>query len=345
MHGSIRISGIKNGHVQGIAVDEKNGHMYFSFTTCLIKTDMDGNVIGSVQGLCGHLGCIAFCPKDNRIYGSLEYKHDSIGAGIMQRLGESRDIADGFYVAIFDVAKINGRDMDAELDGVMTAVHLAEVLEDFSAEGHRYGCSGIDGITFAPAPGDTSGKKDLYVAYGIYGDVSRDDNDYQVILRYGTEDWKEYERPLNQDNMHRCGPKKPSGKYFVYTGNTTYGVQNLEYDQYSGYMLAAVYRGRKESFPNFPMFAIDLNASASYKELKNTSECADQLALAKTGVHDEKTDIYGIEHPYGATGMISLGNGLFYFSEDFKENGTWGTEVKLYRFCKESGRFTPWDKE
>ena len=111
----IRVCGYKDGHVQGIAVDEKREFMYFSFTTRLVKTDMQGNVIGSVKGLAGHLGCIAYNYDDGRVYGSLEFKHDSIGKGILANIGREDDIRDGFYVAIFDVNKINRDDMDAAL--------------------------------------------------------------------------------------------------------------------------------------------------------------------------------------------------------------------------------------
>ena len=38
-------------HVQGIAVDLKNGYMYFSFTTELLKTDLQGKLIGSVKAI------------------------------------------------------------------------------------------------------------------------------------------------------------------------------------------------------------------------------------------------------------------------------------------------------
>ena len=69
-------------HVQGLAVDEKNGYIYYSFTTLLVKTDFKGRIVGSVTGLVGHLGCIAFNPADGKIYGSLEYKHDAIGQRI-----------------------------------------------------------------------------------------------------------------------------------------------------------------------------------------------------------------------------------------------------------------------
>ena len=47
-------------HIQGIAVDPKKGYIYYSFTTKLIKAKLDGTIVGSVDGLTGHLGCIAF---------------------------------------------------------------------------------------------------------------------------------------------------------------------------------------------------------------------------------------------------------------------------------------------
>ena len=48
------------GHVQGIAVDEERGYVYYSFTTILLKTDFEGNPVGSVENIAGHLGCITF---------------------------------------------------------------------------------------------------------------------------------------------------------------------------------------------------------------------------------------------------------------------------------------------
>ena len=75
------------GHVQGIAIDETGGYIYFSFTTILLKTDLDGNPLATVENLIGHLGCIAYDVEKNRLYGSLELKHDVIGRGIMERTG------------------------------------------------------------------------------------------------------------------------------------------------------------------------------------------------------------------------------------------------------------------
>ena len=90
----------KYGHCQGIAIDTQRKYMYFSFTTALIKTDLAGNAIGSVTGLLGHLGCIDFNDEDGRVYGSLEYKNDSIGQGILRRAGYEVKNSDFFRIGI-----------------------------------------------------------------------------------------------------------------------------------------------------------------------------------------------------------------------------------------------------
>ncbi len=211
-------------HVQGIAVDLERGYIYFSFTTKLLKMDLAGNLIGSVDGLTGHLGCLTMNPADGRVYGSLEYKDDAIGKGIRKTLDGESEGADqtGFYIAVFDVDRIVRPDMDAERDRVMTAVYVKEAVDDYFAEtvnggrtvAHRFGCSGIDGVTFAPRFGSGEEGDWLYVAYGIYGDTLRTDNDYQVLLAYDTKEWKRYEQPLSQSNLHKSGPCGPRPQIF-----------------------------------------------------------------------------------------------------------------------------------
>ncbi len=304
------------GHCQGIALDRKNGWMYYSFTTILVKTDLQGNVLGSVGGLTGHLGCIAFCEDDGYVYGSLEYKNDSIGRGILNMLGSSAQQPDAFYMTIFDGAKIDRVGMDATQDGVMRAAYLKDVVDDFLAEvqlsdgrtaAHRYGCSGIDGTAIGPMFGDVGGKNVLTVAYGIYSDLTRDDNDDQVLLCYDLEDLKNTARPLSQLAMHQSGPEKPLRRLFAHTGNTTYGIQNLEYDPYSKSYLAAVYPGQKPEYTNWPMFSFD----------------------AAKAPENDHVAVRGWRYEHGSTGLIALGDGRYYVSYHGREGDKWTTTVRL----------------
>ena len=76
--------------------------------------------------------------------------------------------------------------MDGYKDGVMTAVYLPTVVADYEAKvdtfPHRYGCGGIDGVTFRPAFGRHDGKMYLTAAYGVYSDKKRKDNDYNMMF-------------------------------------------------------------------------------------------------------------------------------------------------------------------
>lgn len=332
---SIKTGDWKGGHIQGIAVDRDRKYMYCSFTTEFVKLDMEGNLIGSVRGFTGHLGSMAYNYADGRVYASLEYKNDSIGRGVLNHLGIKEEVKNAFYVAIFDVDKIDRPDMNAETDGVMTTVWLKEVTDDYLAvwneygieKKHRYGCSGIDGMTFAPAF-EGEGMR-LLVAYGIYGDAERTDNDYQVLLSYNPENLKAYEAVLTSNNIHTSGPESCEERYFVYTGNTKWGIQNLEYDSYTGNIFAAVYRGAKSHFPNYPMFVIKGTQTPVVKALEGyLNETGKVLELA----------IAGLEFPFGSTGIISLGDGRFYFSEEYykAEKKCHGSEICMYRYIEEA---------
>ena len=334
-------------HVQGIVVDLKQGYVYFSFTTTFVKTDLEGNLIGSVTGMTGHLGCLTMNPEDGRVYGSIEYKNDQIGKNIRKQLDQS-DKAEGlssaFYIAIFDVDRITRPNMDAEKENVMTTVYLKEVVDDYYGSTlnggkevkHRFGCSGIDGISFGPKFGALKDSKYyLHVAYGIYGDVNRTDNDYQVILAYDTRNWKKYERIPSQIAPHKNGPRKPKHKYFVRTGNTSYGIQNLAYDPASGNWLAAVYAGTKKEYPNYSLFMIDGSKPAHKEILKgfDISTKGEVLSLVNTGCYDENTDIYGWYFKWGATGLCPIGLGYFYLSHnDCTPDRKQSSRLYLYRW-------------
>ena len=331
-----RIDGFSKHHIQGIAIDARREYMYLSFTKSLIKTDLEGNIIGSVKGIMGHLGCLAYNKEDGMVYASLEYNDDAIGMGILKNLEKKIDLPNRFYIAVFDVEKITRPDMDAEKDGIMTAVFLKEVSDDYAYPDHKYGCSGIDGVTFAPLPGELTGNY-LYVAYGIYSDKKRNDNDHQILLRYDMSEFSSYEQQLRQDELHLSGPDAPHGKYYVYTGNTTYGIQNLEYSKENKCLFAAVYKGKKLRFPNYLMYAINIEENGKIKKLKGLSETGETLSLKRLPFFKRRGSISGCNFPYGSTGMISLGNGSFIFSQEFKDNNGHGTDICTYSLNEAKG--------
>ena len=331
-------------HVQSAAVDQENGVVYFSFTDKLIKTDLDGNLIGSVTGFVGHLGDIDFDSESGKIYASLEYKDDAIGKGITETLGVERVSKDGFYVAIFDGARITEPNMNVEKEGLLKTVYLKEVVEDYQAIvkmgekeiKHRFACSGIDGITLGPSIGNPKkGEMYLYVAYGVYGDTTRNDNDNQIILKYDIKNWEQYGGELSQNNLHQSGPEKPMEKYFVPTGNTNYGIQNLTYDTHTENFFAAVYRGSKSNFPNYSLFVIDGHKEPIIKKIQSDNKTIEvkTLSLLKAGLKDEETCIRGWNFKWGATGLESLGNGLFYISHNKKsDDGQQSTTLYKYKW-------------
>lgn len=301
----------------------------------LVKTDLAGHVLGTVEGLTGHLGDLDFNTKDGRVYGSLEYK-----------------AAESFYIAIFDVEKITAVGMDAEDSGIVTAVHLKEVAEDFTADldrnsvfdgdtantaDHRYGSSGIDGVSFGPAFGAANGKQQLTVAYGIYRNNAREDNNHQVILQYDVSSWGAFARPLTQDDPHTSGPAGVGGKYFIHTGSTHFGVQNLSYDKYTKNWYLGVYRGSKPEFPNRTLYVVDGTAAPTEGVLQGQprNESGLLLPLLQAGIPDAATGIFGWEFK-ADVGIEPVGHGYFYVARDFDDYSSGHKQeaatLELYRW-------------
>lgn len=279
------------GHIQGAAVDQKRGVVYYSFTNLFVRADLaTGRVLGTLEGFHGHLGDLALS-HDGRVYGSLEYKE-----------------AKAFYVAIIDGDRIDRVGLRAA--DLMRTVYLPEVAADFASG--RYGCSGIDGISFGPRFGKADGKAYLTVAYGIFGDNQRTDNDHQVLLQYDIAGWQPL--PLDEQSPHRLGPEKADGKYFVYTGNTRFGVQNLEYDAGTHTWLMGVYAGSKAGFPNYTLFAVDGRGKPRKTEIG-------MLLPIPRGWY-QKADV----------GMVSLGGGLFYLAVNQAKDGGQSAELRLHRW-------------
>ena len=341
------------GHVQGIAVDLEGGYIYYSFTTLLAKYDFSGHLVGTLVGWTGHLGDLDFNPADGRVYGSLEYKNDN-----------------AFYIAMIEVARLDRIGIEAAASDLFRTVYLAEVVEDYTADmnddghfdgddgkfsgrvaespDHRYGCSGIDGVSFGPAFGHTDGPSYLTVAYGIYGNVARTDNDHQVLLQYDVSDWAGQARPLTEAAPHHSGPSHPHGKYFVRTGNTTYGVQNLAYDAAQQRWFMGVYAGKKPAFPNYLMFAVEAASEPARGELIGVPGPEGRggargrvLSLADDGLRDSVTGLRGWMQK-ADVGLQPLGHGLFYLVKNSGERGAQTADLTLMRWTGESEKpFVP----
>ncbi|WEK42158.1 MAG: hypothetical protein P0Y64_12230 [Candidatus Sphingomonas colombiensis] len=335
-----------SGHVQGIAVDMRGGYIYYSFTNLLAKYDFNGRLIGTLTGWTGHLGDLDFNPADGKVYGSLEYKKDK-----------------AFYIAVIDVSRLRRIGVEASQSDLFRTVYLPEVTRDYAADlngdgivdaadtaspDHLYGCSGIDGVAFGPAFGRIDGRRYLTVAYGIYGDNARTDNDHQVLLQYDIGDWARYARPLSENAPHHIGPAAPHGKYFVRTGNTTFGVQNLAYDETLRRWFMGVYPGKKPGFPNYLLFAVDARTRPARGDLVGVQALNGTgwaqgalLALADDGLKDPATGIRGW-HQKADVGFQPIGDGRYYLAVNSSDKGRQRADLTLMRWTGDPGRpFAP----
>jgi hypothetical protein len=319
-----------SGHVQGIAVDRKRGYIYYSFTNLLAKYDFHGKLVGTLVGWTGHLGDLDFNNADGKIYGSLEYGKRN-----------------AFYIAVIDGERIDHIGIPAQESGILRTVYLPEVTRDYAAPSHRYGCSGIDGVAFGPAFGRTAGRRYLTVAYGIYGDNQRSDNDHQVLLQYDAADWSRIAQPLSEARPHHQGPDRPRTKVFVRTGNTRYGVQNLAYDETLQRWFMGVYKGGKPSFPNYGLFAIDARTMPVHGPLIGVPKAGELpgadgfsgerwefgllLPLAEDGFIDRNSSVRGWNRK-ADVGIQPLGSGLYYMVSNFRTADKEAAEVKLARW-------------
>jgi hypothetical protein len=339
--------------VQGVAVDVRGGYIYYSFTNLLAKYDFSGKLIGTLVGWTGHLGDLDFNPADGKVYGSLEYKEDK-----------------AFYIAVIDVGRLDRVGVEAGKTEIFRTVYLPEVVKDYAADlngdgvfqgddgkfkgdvvasaDHRYDCSGIDGVSFGPEFGRTDGTRYLTVAYGIYGNTTRTDNDHQVLLQYDIADWARYASPLTEAAPHHNGPAAVHGKVFVRTGNTRYGVQNLAYDETQRRWFMGVYQGQKTTFPNYLLFAVEAGEKPVLADLVGVPgpggkgwEQGLTLALADDGLKDAATGVRGWNQK-ADVGLQPVGHGLFYAAVNAKVEGKQTADLTLMRWTGDARKpFAP----
>ena len=308
----------KKLHIQGLALDKKEKCLYCSFTSAFFKCDLEGNVIGSVTGINGHLGAMTYEPKSKKVYASLEIKDDEIGRGVSDALGAERHekAASRFYVAEIDVRKIDR--LEVPFEDAMTLHPIEEVAKDYldtvEVNGvtleHKYGCSGMDGVAIAPGFGAKGKEKFLYVAYGVYGDTTRVDNDYNILLCFKMDDLA-----------------KPVHKYFVKTGNTRYGVQNMTYDADSERLYLAVYKGSKSQYPNYSLFSLDIHQKPFMGKLESVPYEENEV--------EQVSVTEGSFFKWGSTGLYSFGDGRWYISKNGKKDGYQFSDVTLFESLEE----------
>lgn len=300
-------------HCQGMAIDQKGGYAYYSYTNTFVKCDLEGNAVGSITGIQGHLGDICYNPKDGKVYASLNPEGKK-----------------ALYLAIIDVRKLNEMGVDAVKGGLIRTVHLTHVWKDYSAKvtnqgkayWRRYGVSGTDAMCFGPSF-ETGKGHYLTISCGTTPQTERTDNDYQILVQYDvTGWWDKYGQPLRYDKVHHIGPKDIHGKFFVYTGNTNYGVQTMTYFKELNLWFLNVYTTLKDDFPKYNLFIVNGDVKPKEKALKGQEKKDVQkvLTLYKDGSYDEKTGIYGWFIPEGAKGMEYLTSGLFYIIHPYR---TW----------------------
>ena len=344
-----------SSHLQGICVDDRMEYMYFSYTDVLAKLDMNtGKVVGSVGGFGkgsfgtpggAHLGCIAY--YDGKIYGSLEYK----------------DPGKKFFVCVFDENAITSVGMDMkEMESGVDAVLLFEPTADFrdplgddvgSADGfaenekiagHKYGCSGIDGITFGRLPGSAPDSREyLMVAYGIYGKgawtTDRYDNDYNIIQVYDPLELTpeklfrfNYERGLSPD-FSDDEALRACATLFAFTGNTNYGTQNLEYERDTGNILLCTYGTNKSCFPGCSLFVID-GSAAPEKAVIQAGQCMTSSDRSVFESHKARAQYYKTDGGYQRIDLCRL----LRLEGGFTAAREWG-DTGVY--AEISGRDTP----
>ena len=122
----------------------------------------------------------------------------------------------------------------------------------------------------------------------------------------------------------------------MYTGNTVFGVQNLEYDPYTKKYFLCVYPGQKPEFPNPPMFAADARIAPEKKILCGVWPGTEGEVLAL-----DSRGIGGIPFPHGDTGFAALGDGRYYVAFHGGNGDGQFTEVRL--FALDGDRFVPGD--
>ncbi|MGO1200944.1 MAG: hypothetical protein ACTMKY_13710 [Dermabacteraceae bacterium] len=303
-------------------MDRERGLAFFSFTDRLVKTDLDGTVLGSITGLPAHLGDITLNPKNGKVYGSIFWGDENPYYAP--------------YIAIFDPEQMHEIDESPERNSALSLVHLKQLLADRfvdldgdGTDDGLYATAGVDGVGFGPRFGSTTGDWLLTVTHSQWPDVDREDNDHQILVQYDPDVFDTFAKPYDTSKPDpTSGPTEIDGQYFVFTGATRWGIQNLTYDPTLGRWFMGVYAGSKPEFPNFTMFAVEAASQPVRQELRGVGVDGDTLPLAEDGLEDAATGIRGWFQK-ADVGFQAMGDGLYYLCENSVVDGLQAATLTL----------------
>jgi hypothetical protein len=93
----------------------------------------------------------------------------------------------------------------------------------------------------------------------------------------------------------------------------------------------AVYKGVKEQYPNFTLFAADAEARPAKQTLQGIPYINKGLVvpLKEAGMKDATTGVRGWMWGVGSTGMASLGGGYFYLSHNYNSEQGQGSTIRI----------------
>ncbi len=162
---------------------------------------------------------------DGKVYGS--YLKNSLP-------GHAWEDWTGFMIYVFDADDLSVIDV-INLDICDEYKRISCLPED------TRGFQGIDGVTFAPDP--VSGEIRMFVACALYSE----------------------ERFSNQIILSFTPNGEFKGEYHIPTGNTVYGIQNLNYDWDSGDFWFTTYGSSHTFSPRETLFRVSLDGSIKAK--------------------------------------------------------------------------------
>jgi formylglycine-generating enzyme required for sulfatase activity len=301
-------------HIQGFAFDQRSQCLYLSTTTAIVKMALDGTVLGSVVGFKGHVGQVVLDTVTRKVYATLEALDDDLCNGMAAFAGYelfTRATA-AVYIVEVDMDKITRLDIPEQ--EIVVKHGLAAPLADYKAEvtvvgkryEHRYGVCGIDALAIGPTIGAPSdGGRYLYVSCAITLDTVRTDNDYNILLCYPLGDFRQ-----------------PAHSYFIHTGNTAYGVQNMVWDAFRQRLHLFVYPGKKSAYPNYNVSSIDVTQPSLYAPLQGVPYATEPMEQLKV--------VSGSYCTAGAQGICHYDESRFLTAKYQKIDNHRYTTIKLF---------------